>query len=472
MAFRPKKVNYVDDETVIYAENMNDIQDAIIDSEDDIIRYTSYVVCQTAANTTAKTAALSGFTLEVGATIRVKFANTNTAANPTLNVNSTGAKPIYTNTGSPVGTTPDTAWAAGEIVELVYDGTNWVRPAGAMGSVGSLADLETTNKSTIVAAINEVNGIATDNEDNIGDLSDLDTTAQSDIVSAINEVNGIATDNESNIGDLSDLDTTAKSDVVSAINEVNGIATNNETNIGDLSDLDTTTQSDIVSAVNEVLGNQGYLSNLETTAKSNLVAAINEVNAETDVIDKLNAVIVVTPTFSSLPQTFTDAQLTFENGNHITPDLVCGIYDFRLSNWSAMLPPWTINTDVEGQITITGGISGSTNMKLYLYHTDAVPPIFGVDADYIGAHNIIKVELNNITSLPVTFTGMTGVTPQHEALVAGYGSVTPKSSLGGDWTVTCGDETVTISGTFVGSTATTVKLTLCIPNNKITKSAS
>jgi len=340
------KVTYVDydEQNPITAQNLNDIQDNIINT-------TSYITCDTNANVAAKTAQLSSFSLIVGATVRVKFTKTNTASNPTLNVNSTGAKPIYANTGSPVGTTPDTAWAAGEIVELVYDGTNWVRPAGAMGSVGSLADLQTTAKSTIVEAINEV-------------------------------------------------------------------------------------------------------------------------NAETKVIDKLNSVVVVTPSFSSLPQTFTDQQLTFENGSHITPDLICGMYDFRLSNPSVMLPPWTINTEVPGQITISGNMAtGSTTVKLYLRHKDVAPPEGAVSVDYVGVHSIVKVELTDITELPVTFTGLTGVTAQHEALIDNYGVITPKSSANGDWSFTCGTESVTISGTFNGSTATTVKLTLCIPDNKITASA-
>ena len=55
----------------------------------------SYGTCSTAAGTAAKVVACSGFALITGAEITVKFTVTNTAANPTLNVNSTGAKAIY-----------------------------------------------------------------------------------------------------------------------------------------------------------------------------------------------------------------------------------------------------------------------------------------------------------------------------------------------------------------------------------------
>lgn len=55
----------------------------------------NYGTCSTAAATVAKTVACTGFALVTGAEITVKFTVTNTAANPTLNVNSTGAKAIY-----------------------------------------------------------------------------------------------------------------------------------------------------------------------------------------------------------------------------------------------------------------------------------------------------------------------------------------------------------------------------------------
>lgn len=57
----------------------------------------NYGSCSTAAGTAAKTVSCSGFALVTGAEITVKFTVTNTAANPTLNVNSTGAKAIYYN---------------------------------------------------------------------------------------------------------------------------------------------------------------------------------------------------------------------------------------------------------------------------------------------------------------------------------------------------------------------------------------
>ena len=55
----------------------------------------NYGSCSTEAATAAKVVSCTGFALVTGSEITVKFTVTNTAANPTLNVNSTGAKAIY-----------------------------------------------------------------------------------------------------------------------------------------------------------------------------------------------------------------------------------------------------------------------------------------------------------------------------------------------------------------------------------------
>lgn len=64
-----------------------------------VIRYAS---CSTAAGTRAKTVSIPNFSLITGSYIIIRFANTNTASNPTLNVSGTGAKNIRWN-GSNVG---------------------------------------------------------------------------------------------------------------------------------------------------------------------------------------------------------------------------------------------------------------------------------------------------------------------------------------------------------------------------------
>ena len=81
----------------------------------------NYGTCSTAAGTAAKTVALPGFALTTGAEVTVSFAATNTASNPTLNVNGTGAKPIqYRNEAIPAG-----YLAANRTYRFVYDGSSY-----------------------------------------------------------------------------------------------------------------------------------------------------------------------------------------------------------------------------------------------------------------------------------------------------------------------------------------------------------
>lgn len=75
--------------------------------------------CSTAAATAAKVVACTGFKLVTGARIIVKFTITNTVANPTLNVNGSGAKAIqYRGSAISAG-----YLAANRTLEFVYDGS-------------------------------------------------------------------------------------------------------------------------------------------------------------------------------------------------------------------------------------------------------------------------------------------------------------------------------------------------------------
>lgn len=91
-----------------------------------------YATCTTAAGTAAKTATITTgtFTLETGATVYVKFTNSNTVALPTLNVNGTGAKSIMRYGTTHAGTVESTSWAAGAVVPFTYDGTYWIMQSG------------------------------------------------------------------------------------------------------------------------------------------------------------------------------------------------------------------------------------------------------------------------------------------------------------------------------------------------------
>lgn len=82
---------------------------------------THYASCSTAAATAAKTASITGFTLATGARVTIKFTNTNTAAAPTLNITSTGAKDMYYR-GAKITAAAPTLQGNG-VYDFIYNGT-------------------------------------------------------------------------------------------------------------------------------------------------------------------------------------------------------------------------------------------------------------------------------------------------------------------------------------------------------------
>ena len=88
-----------------------------------------YGECTTAAATADKVTTVDDtFTLQKGVTVIVKFTDTNGATKPTLNVNNSGAKPIYRYGTTAASTTTTTSgWPAGAVQILTYDGTGWIR---------------------------------------------------------------------------------------------------------------------------------------------------------------------------------------------------------------------------------------------------------------------------------------------------------------------------------------------------------
>lgn len=89
----------------------------------------AYGTCSTAADTAAKVVAISGNTnwsLQVGSIIAIKFDNTNTASNVTINVNNTGAYPIWYNAVEYTGNSHSVCGYAGRMTTYMFNGTYWV----------------------------------------------------------------------------------------------------------------------------------------------------------------------------------------------------------------------------------------------------------------------------------------------------------------------------------------------------------
>lgn len=98
----------------------------------------------------------------------------------------------------------------------------------------------------------------------------------------------------------------------------------------------------------------GGLANLKTTVKTSIVAAINEVF---DMAAANQPLELTQSAVSSLPITI--------NAAEITADMICKPGDIYVSNSAAWVGEWTFTT-AAGSVTISGTISGTTDITFWL----------------------------------------------------------------------------------------------------------
>lgn len=103
-----------------------------------------YNTCSTEAATVEKVVSAGTFALETGAMVVVKFTVTNSAANPTLNVSSTGAKAIYYK-----GAAITAGYLkANYVYTFIYNGTQW----DLVGEIDTNSDTKVTQNAAITNA--------------------------------------------------------------------------------------------------------------------------------------------------------------------------------------------------------------------------------------------------------------------------------------------------------------------------------
>ena len=153
--------------TTAIQQNTNDISLRATKTEVQQVR-PAYASSSTAAGTAAKVAtidpAVTDYALYKGASVAVTFSKANTAATPTLNLNSTGAKQIRSYTGAALSEA-EYKWAAGATIDIVYDGTYWrmqdsgtvkrVTAAEASISVNAENIESKVSKNGVISSINQ-----------------------------------------------------------------------------------------------------------------------------------------------------------------------------------------------------------------------------------------------------------------------------------------------------------------------------
>ena len=117
--------------------------------------------------------------------------------------------------------------------------------------------------------------------ENIGDIGFLNTTDKSSLVAGINENKTNLDNSISNIGNLADLDTTDKSSAVAAINEINTDITTESTRISGEFDIEVARLDGEIDAntsdIDDINTTIGPLASLTTDDKTSVVNSINEI---------------------------------------------------------------------------------------------------------------------------------------------------------------------------------------------------
>lgn len=110
----------------------------------------AYGTCGTAADVAEKVVTVtdSNWTLKVGSIVAVKFTNTNTASNCTLNVNNTGAKSIWYNNAVYTAAGTWQAGTANRYIYYMYDGTYWVWMGHSIDADGNNATRQYPTNTT------------------------------------------------------------------------------------------------------------------------------------------------------------------------------------------------------------------------------------------------------------------------------------------------------------------------------------
>ena len=327
-----------------------------------------FATCSTSASTTAKTASKASFQLSTGAEIIVKFTYTNTASNPTLNINSTGARSIYYN-GTNI---PASALAANRVYKFVYDGSYWQ----LVGTLGYTKTSELTNdagfltSNDVVDEVNQEDKLVTSNA-----VYEYITEDEKVIASALNDLNGRVSGVETNVSE-NEIVTAA------ALNDLNRRSTALETSIESIGDLISSANlgdlSDVT--ISSPTNNQGLIYNSSTGkwvngtisgggsggGDVNIIETV-KVNGTALTPDSNKAVNIsaVTSFNGSTGAVTYSAPVTSVNGNTgaVVLNIPAAVTESTVSGWGFTKNSGTI-TGVTGSNGLTGsGTSGSVTIS-------------------------------------------------------------------------------------------------------------
>lgn len=193
------------------------------------VNYTNvaYGTCSTAADTAAKVITLSGNTqwaLAAGAMVTVLFSATNTADNPTFNVNGTGAKNVFVKNTQITTSALSYAGTANVPMTFMYDGTQYIFVSKGLDSddTSKTNSTNTSKKIFLIGATSQGSGKTTYSHDTAYVGTDGCLYSNSTKVSVEGHKHTVA--------DISDLTATA-----TELNYVDGVTSNIQTQFNSIS---------------------------------------------------------------------------------------------------------------------------------------------------------------------------------------------------------------------------------------------
>ena len=255
-----------------------------------------YGYCTTAAGTVAKTVTVSPAVTELttGLTIAVKFQYANTGSNPTLNVNSLGAKAIKRYGTTAAGTSAAANWNANSVVMLTYDGTYWMLVDWNNTTYSGMSDAEyqagtgTSNRLItparlkaaveLHAPVQSVNGqtgdVTVDVPTKTSDLTNDSGFITSAPVTSVNGQTGAVTVTvPTKTSDLTNDSGYITSVPVTSVNGQTGAVSLNATDVGALPD--TTVIPTVPTNVSAFNNDAGYLTSAPVTSVNSKTGAVS-----------------------------------------------------------------------------------------------------------------------------------------------------------------------------------------------------
>lgn len=356
-----------------------------------------YGYCQTGADTVAKVVTVSPSVTELttGLTIAVKFQYANTSTNPTLNVNSLGAKSIKRYGTTAAGTSAASSWNANSVVMLTYDGTYWMLNDWENTTYSGMTDAEyqsgtsTTNRlitpARLKAAI-ELHAPVTSVNGSTGDVTINVPTKTSDLTNDSGFITSAAVPTKT-----SDLTNDSGFITISSVPTKTSDLTN---------DSGFVTSADIPTSTSDLTNDSGFITSADVPTKtsdltndSGFITSANVPNPASD-----------TPIMDGTAAVGTSSKYARED--HVHPSDTSRVPTTRKVNGHALSSDVTVTASDVGAVPTTRKVNGHaliSDVTVTASDVGAVPTTRTVNGKALSSD--ISLSASDVSAIPTSQKG-------------------------------------------------------------------